>query len=185
MRGIFQNGEQFRIFQTLILHALCMPYAHVISYHCCKQGHMICRPSSLVCFFWHLSVLPCLLSVFYLLGIRSSSMTSTWITQLGGLFHHTLPTYTPVQMCNQECFIQDCCVSAGSLLLLLLGSRLVCQPSAWPGCDNCSQSHRSLGIWPCSHVGMPSQSRGRLHAVLQPLLLPQQGNKASIPTYRH
>ena len=106
MRGIFQNGEQFRIFQTLILHALCMPYAHVISYHCCKQGHMICRPSSLVCFFWHLSVLPCLLSVFYLLGIRSSSMTSTWITQLGGLFHHTLPTYTPVQMCNQECFIQ-------------------------------------------------------------------------------
>ena len=46
------------------------------------------------------------------------------------------------------------------LLLLLLGSRLVCQPSAGPGCDNCSQSHRSLGIWPCGQVSMPSQSRG-------------------------
>ena len=40
------------------------------------------------------------------------------------------------------------------------------------GCDHCSQSCRSSGNWPCGQIGAPFQSRGRLHAVLQPPLLP-------------
>ena len=53
------------------------------------------------------------------------------------------------------------------------------------GRDDCSQSCVSSGNWPCGQIGTPSQSRGRLHAVLQPPLFSQQGNKASTPTHRH
>ena len=78
-----------------------------------------------------------LLSTLYNLGLGVLVLRT-----LGGWFYHTLPTCTPVWMCDwvemtwtgmpcADCSVQSMpgafCLP---LLLLLLGSRLTCQPSA-------------------------------------------------------
>ena len=94
----------------------------------------------------------------------------------GGWFHHTLPTCAPVQMCNRVertwlgCLVRtaafDPCLGPSAVATAWQQNRLSAQGWAtlmagpfW-GRDNCLQSCRSLGIWPCDQIDVPSLSRG-------------------------
>ena len=138
----------------------------------------------------------CLLSTLYNWGVGSVGAAHPW-----RMVYHTLPICTPVWMCDrvEMTWTGMPCTDVHARGLLLApavataGQQTRLSAQGWAtlmagpfwGHDDCSQSCRSSGNWLCGQIGMPSQSRGRLHAVLQLPLLPQQGNEVSTPTHRH
>ena len=137
-------------------------------------------------FFTYLMV--CLLSTIYNWGV--GSVGAAHPLEDGFTIHSQLALLCGCAIWWTGMPCMDCCIQSmpGGLLLVpavaTAGQQTRLSAQGWAtlmadpfwGCDDCSQSCRSLGNWQCGQIGALFQSRGRLHAVLQLPLPLQQGN---------